>query len=393
MFLLLCTLLKAEKQEKKEEYNFLKEQNAIIPTNKPEFHLYYNEQERNFGIRENKNSVYATESAKITRMGDTYNILLGGQFMCFTKKGRALVVCKDKDQKGAKWNIEKHSKGYEIRNDKTTGFMFWNKEYCLTTDENIKMEECDKKSKKQQFKIKEFYKALGKDADKNEESEEDEKSSSSSSSDSGDAKDGKSQNTSLQNELAKIDHKKMHKTSDQDALAITNNKDGAPATRSECKGANKQESAKEDQPLNGGENEPKSQAVDGPDVNNISNEIAQNEHNKPTAFKGTDTKKETEKEGFIGDSFAPVTPETRKKFPGAEPNPDQFKNDDILGVSKDINDPKFNPIKAAALNILMGVDAYLGNQNGNGSVKMICKDEILNEKGDVSGPEARAVQE
>ncbi|KAM0678484.1 hypothetical protein BDAP_000884 [Binucleata daphniae] len=343
----------------------------------------------------------AKESARITKVGDVHNIFLGGQFLCFTKTNKALVVCNNKEQKGAKWKIEKHSNGYVIKNDKKTGFMFWNKEYCLEADEELKIDKCQKKSKKQLFKIKDFYTALGKDSEKQAESETEENvTSSSSSSETTDIKDGETPNTSkrsymssatsskssatsskksftsLQSELIKIDHKDKKQTNDNDALAITNNKNGAPSDRLKYK---EHENLNEDEPQEQASKDTDS-PTDGPDVDNISSIIEQNENEKPKAFKGTDTKKETDLEGFIADSFEPITPEKRKKYAENDENEDRDKNDDILGVSKNIKNPKFNPIKAAALNLLMGVDAYLGDANGAGSMKVIGEDEIGKDK-------------
>ncbi|KAM0688725.1 hypothetical protein COBT_000008 [Conglomerata obtusa] len=378
---------KNEKDQKDDKPKFLERQNAILPAEKIETHLFYNNFLKDFGIRENQNSIEKDESAKMIPNKKMYKILLGGQFMCFTKEGKKLIVCKSSDAKGSNWKIKKKENGYMIKNDKSTGFWFWNKEYCLAADKKLSMTVCDKKDKKQFFKIKDFFDALGSDPkkeDDEEESNEKDKSSSSSSSSDSDEKKKLNDNkpkegslTPLEKEYEKLDYNEANDLGKDEIITVTgNNKTelnnqasfGSCASASVASGSSSSSRQSEQSKSFSEQNEEKI------DTDKVKNLIDDNMINKPSALFDTNTEKSEENKDFIGGSFKPIRPESAFKKSEADGTIINTDMENAFGVSKDIRSKNFNPLKAAASTIMMGIDVYMSRKYNTESAKFVCKD-------------------
>ncbi|KAM0673179.1 hypothetical protein GVAV_003343 [Gurleya vavrai] len=400
MLILFLSLFRADSEEGESEYDFVNNQNAVISASNKDYHLIFDNNSKIFSMRENKNAILETESVKFMKNKDVYKIILGGQFMCFTKDGKKLKICDSQDAKGSNWYVKKEKGGYMIKNDKKTGFLFWKKDYCLVdNDKKLEMAECNKKEKSQKFKIKEFYEALGKDADKKEDSEEKESSSSSNdskcdSNEKDEENEDDSNNEKNLNNKNKFDidkHNDTKKKTDTDEalemlngkivqnmhkgdlIRMTNNARHEFGTHGYNMNEKKSFTSENSKQTESKENH----GSDEINVDNFESMLEHNLENKANAFASTNIKKIDNEDHWIAESFSPIHPEMKKfDMEEIEANPNLEK---YFGVTNDPKSSKFNPIKFGAVNLMMGIDTYLNTKFGGDSPKIICKDEICDE--------------
>lgn len=404
---------------------------AIIPLSKPEQHIVFDRKVGQFFLLSNNNKHFQMDGVKINKVNNKISKMqIGGVLMCFMKNGRKLVRCENDNAKGSNWIIKKKKgdKGWMIKNDKESGFWTWSKEWCLSVDGMLEIVACNKKDKKQRFKIVKFNNLnietkdgkeddeLGEENDSNNVDENEESSETSNSSNDDDIWPLKTRDqvnyengkTNLESELEKIKPGHTNLFTKKDLLAITNNH-SATGSNGSYDGNGKLEvdlNLKNEkclctdccaQKINDEGQNPIASiiAACGPresiDIPKIKTLIEIGERNKNIE---TDKDDSVDSKNLVGKAFE-IKRKPQKRYDLSKIKRD--KNLEFLfGVSNDPSTTCFNPLKAAALKMMVGIDQYLENKkydkccmlNDKNSVKNISEentDHLKHFVGEITG--------
>lgn len=350
---------------------------AVIPVLHPELHIARKNDV--LMLVPNKDALVNTAVKFIPKKKNLFEIAFvqDNSLLCFSKSKR-LIKCEKEDAKGALWKIKRKfgDDGWRIKSDKETGFWFWNKEWCIEIDDEkqFTIAVCDKKDEKQRFKIKNFVEAVKEAATPGEEEKSSESQSDiaasedsiSSENEDGDDMTGiqkrdleyENNKTELQSQLEKLSDKDLDKMQAGDLLAITNNSN---------------------EPLLGTQASPASDLQPGQqssfDLEKTKNLIEdQTAAIPPALMTAPDSGSEAAElpENLIGGSFGIRSAD--HKFNTSKVSPDK-SIDAMFGISENPNSINYNPMKAAALKIYIGVDKFLGKKFGK-DLEVICKEDL-----------------
>ncbi|EJW03865.1 hypothetical protein EDEG_01864 [Edhazardia aedis USNM 41457] len=203
---------------------------VVIMSETSKKHVSYNKKTSSFGLEEKKNDENIIPYLFIKKDDVDKGFLLMFKdknteeevYICFSASKMKLYPCKNTIPKGRLWRVKKKGDGYMIKSGKKTGVLLWQTKYCLIDTGVLNIAKCDQKDKKQYWNVDRYVESEStdsKDKDNKDEKKEEDKNRESDINESDDT-------SSFENKklnLSKIETEKIDEFEKEDLLKLTNN--------------------------------------------------------------------------------------------------------------------------------------------------------------------------